>query len=877
MTSDNAAYKSPLGLDVELLEKTFEALLPSGEKLVKRFYQELFRQHPDIKPLFGRSSMGAQQKKLLAALKLAINNLRQPEALESALLTLGEKHENYGAIAEHYDAVSEVMLEVFEEFAGDLWTLEVSDAWSDALNLIFQTMLKGYNQSEQNESMGALMNNIEAMKDILEHAPINIMIADADENVAFVNRQAREILLEVEDELATYIPGFKVSEVMGGSIHRYHKDPDAIKKVLAQLKPGESHKGEICPGHFIFEHETRAIFDQQGSRIGSVVQWSDATERRAKEEEAFRLQRAIDGSKTAIMTIDRDLKVTYANDQTIALMQHYAPELEKLYPAFNPDNLVGSCIDMFHKAPDLQRQLLANPENLPHEADIQVGPLTFHIHVAAIFDLNQNYIGNTLEWDDVTELRKKEKEITRLTSAVNGAASNLMLCDENLVITYANPAVINMLVSRQAALQKHFPALDPHNLIGQNIDQFHKNPQHQRALLANIDALPAKAQIEVAGLNFEVNATAIVSPEGDYMGNLVEWKDITEQKDAEAQINQLVEDAIAGDIDKRIDTSVYNGYMRNLGDSINSLLEAVVKPLKEGIEVLSNLANSDLTRTMDGNYQGEFAIFSHSINTTVSNLSSIVNKIIISSQEIKSASGEISQGNIDLSQRTEEQASSLEQTASSMEQLTGTVKQTADNALQARKLSHTAHQEAEKGGEVINNTIDAMAEINAASKKIADIIGVIDEIAFQTNLLALNAAVEAARAGEQGRGFAVVAAEVRNLAQRSASAAKEIKTLINDSVEKVNHGTKLVDTSGKSLEEIVNSVKKVNDIIAEIAAASQEQSAGINQINKAIAQMDEVTQQNAALVEQAAAGSESLNEQAINLNEMMTAFKLERE
>ena len=236
--------------------------------------------------------------------------------------------------------------------------------------------------------------------------------------------------------------------------------------------------------------------------------------------------------------------------------------------------------------------------------------------------------------------------------------------------------------------------------------------------------------------------------------------------------------------------------------------------------------------------------------------------------------GEISQGNVDLSQRTEEQASSLQQTASSMEQLTSTVKQTADNAQQATRLSHTAHEEATKGGEVVGKTIEAMSEINAASKKIADIIGVIDEIAFQTNLLALNAAVEAARAGEQGRGFAVVAAEVRNLAQRSATAAKEIKGLINDSVEKVNHGTQLVDTSGQSLEEILNAVKKVNDIIAEIATASQEQSAGIDQINKAITQMDEVTQQNAALVEQAAAGSESLNDQAINLNQMMTVFKL---
>jgi len=878
-----ARDQNPPGLNVDLLEETFNALAPSGEKLVKRFYQELFKRYPDVKPMFGKSSIAAQQKKLLSSLKLVINNLRKPEVLEDALLELGAKHENYGAVAEHYQAVAETMLDVLEEFAGDLWTLEVHDAWSDALNLVATTMLEGYNKGDDLINAGnqfssqSVMSDLDVMKDILEHAPINIMMADADENVVFVNRQAREILQQVENELATYIPGFKVSEVIGGSIHRYHKDPSIIKHVLAQLKPGESREGEIKPGRFIFEHETRGLFNQQGERIGFVVQWTDVTERRAKEEEAFRLQRAIDGSQTAVMMVDRDLVVTYANDETVSLMQNYASELASIYPGFNPDNLIGSSIDIFHKTPEMQHRLLANPENLPHDADIQLGPLTFHIHVTAITDLDGNYIGNTLEWADVTELRKKEIEVSRLTSAVSGATANLMLCDEELRITYANPSVVAMLASRKDALQRHFPGFDPDNLIGQCIDQFHKNPHHQRALLSNMNALPAKAEISVAGLYFEVNATAVVSPEGDYMGNMVEWKDITEQKDAELQIDQLVKSAIAGNVDKRIDTSVYSGFMRSLGDGINEMLDAVVAPLKEGIGVMRGLADGDLTHTMDGEYKGEFAVLSESINTTVNNLSEIVNNIIISSQEIESASGEISQGNIDLSQRTEEQASSLEETASSMEELTGTVRQNADNAQQANKLASTARTEAENGGEVVGKAVEAMSEINSASKKISDIIGVIDEIAFQTNLLALNAAVEAARAGEQGRGFAVVAAEVRNLAQRSASAAKEIKGLINDSVEKVNHGTELVDSSGKSLEEIVTSVKKVNDIIAEIASASQEQASGIDQVNKAITQMDEVTQQNAALVEEAAAGSESLNEQAKNLNGMMTVFRLDRE
>jgi methyl-accepting chemotaxis protein len=251
-----------------------------------------------------------------------------------------------------------------------------------------------------------------------------------------------------------------------------------------------------------------------------------------------------------------------------------------------------------------------------------------------------------------------------------------------------------------------------------------------------------------------------------------------------------------------------------------------------------------------------------------------VSKIKAAALEVHRGADEISQGNANLSQRTEEQSSSLEETASSMEEMTSTVKQNADNAGQANQLAIAARDQAERGGSVTGQAVRAMGAINDASSKIADIIGVIDELAFQTNLLALNAAVEAARAGEQGRGFAVEASEVRALAGRSASAAKEIKALIEDSVQKVGEGARLVNESGATLEQIVTSVKKVSDIVAEIASASREQSSGIEQVNKAVMQMDEMTQQNAALVEQASAASQSMADQARSLNEMMARYRL---
>jgi methyl-accepting chemotaxis protein len=304
------------------------------------------------------------------------------------------------------------------------------------------------------------------------------------------------------------------------------------------------------------------------------------------------------------------------------------------------------------------------------------------------------------------------------------------------------------------------------------------------------------------------------------------------------------------------------------------LVRAILDPMNEAIRVANAIAKGDLTNRIVVKSNDETGRMLAAMKEMSERLSALVARAAEASSSVGTGARQIAAGNMNLSQRTEEQASSLEETASSMEELTSTVKQNADSARQASQLANAARESAERGGEVVAKAVQAMSDINASSKKVSDIIGVIDEIAFQTNLLALNAAVEAARAGEQGRGFAVVAAEVRNLAQRSAASAKEIKSLINDSVKKVNDGTELVHQSGQTLAEIVSSVKKATDIVAEIAAASQEQAAGIEQVNRAVMQMDEMTQQNAALVEQAAAASRSMEEQAETLNELMAEFRI---
>lgn len=304
------------------------------------------------------------------------------------------------------------------------------------------------------------------------------------------------------------------------------------------------------------------------------------------------------------------------------------------------------------------------------------------------------------------------------------------------------------------------------------------------------------------------------------------------------------------------------------------VVRSILRSLVSAITVSNRIAEGDLTTVIQVTSQDEIGQLLQAMQTMNVNLTRIVDDVTHTTHTVSNAANEIAQGSADLSQRTEEQASSLEETASTMEELTSTVRQSAENAKQANQLASTAHIQAEQGGQAVEQVITAMDAINASSGQITDIIGVIDEIAFQTNLLALNAAVEAARAGEQGRSFAIVAGEVGKLAQRSADAAKEIKRLISDSVGKVKDGNQLVDQTRQTLQEIIATAKKVNDIVAEIAAATDEQATGIEQINKAILQIDQVTQQNAALVEQTAAASQSMGEQASELQQLMTFFKL---
>ncbi|HWA72887.1 MAG TPA: methyl-accepting chemotaxis protein [Polyangiaceae bacterium] len=639
--------------------------------------------------------------------------------------------------------------------------------------------------------------------------------------------------------------------------------------------------GELLASEFT--NSVRAAWDEALTAVATMMLAGtretamDSNQFNQDTQEVVRMRAALEGATTAIMMVDRDLIINYANRSTVELIKKYESEFRSVFPTFSADKLIGTCIDIFHKRPEHQRTLLANPANLPHSADIRVGALTFRINVTAIRDAHGEYVGNTLEWQDVTAIRARENDVARLESAVAGVTTAVMMVNRDLVITYVNDATTRLLRHRESGIRKAFPRFDASRIVGTCIDDFHKNPAHQRRMLSDPSNLPHTADIHVGDLTFSIIVSAIRDASGNYIGNTLEWDDVTEQRDAQKQIQGLIKAAVAGDLDSRIDATGYQGFMRSVGEGVNGLMDAIVRPVRETIKTVDALSQGDLNAEVEGDFEGEFGRLKSQLNGSMSTLRNLVTQINDSALAISNASSDISEGNTNLNKRTQEQSSALEETSASLEEMTATVKQNAANAMQANQLAASARDAAEKGGQVVGSAVSAMGAITESSKKVADIIGVIEQIAFQTNMLALNAAVEAARAGDQGRGFAVVAAEVRNLAQRSAAAAKEIKSLIQDSQEKVDQGAKLVNRSGETLQEIVGSVKKVSDIVGEINAASDEQATGIEQINQAVTQMDKSTQQNAAMVEEAAAAAESMNEQARSLTELVAFFQVNRE
>ena len=513
-------------------------------------------------------------------------------------------------------------------------------------------------------------------------------------------------------------------------------------------------------------------------------------------------------------------------------------------------------------------------------SDVAAGKLDSHIDGGGADEIGDLLRAMQRMQHDLRERIERDQAIAsenlRIRTALDSSGTSVMITDPERTIIYANAAVNELLQQHEDEIRTQLPEFQFDQLVGTRVDAYQDDPEEFGQALARTSGVHL-CEISMGDAHFGQSVARVQDGDGTLLGYVVELRDRTQQVHVEVELGRVVQAAAEGDLSQRIGIEGKQGFYLQLATRLNDLLDANATSLEQFSRVLGALAEGNLTARMEGEFQGVFATMRDDANRTVEGLAEIVRQIRSGSDAINASAGEISSGNDDLSRRTEQQAAALEETASSMEELTSTVRQTADNARQANQLAIGAVDVAAQGGEVVGKVVETMSAISESSGRIADIIGVIDGIAFQTNILALNAAVEAARAGEQGRGFAVVAAEVRSLAQRSAGAAKEIKQLITDSTDKVRHGNELVGQAGKTMGEIVTSIKRVTDIIADISAASQEQSAGIEQINQAITQMDEGTQQNAALVEEATAAARSMEQQAGQLVQTVAQFRVQDE
>lgn len=680
--------------------------------------------------------------------------------------------------------------------------------------------------------------------------------------------------------------GYTLDEIRGRH-HSMFVDRDLAASTEYQEFWAKLGRGEYDAGEYervgrngeqiLIQASYNPIFDLNGKPYKVVKYATDLTKSERMRENA-RIRSALDNTTTNVMVADADFNIVYMNESQTEMMRDNEQDLRKALRDFSVDKLIGSNMDVFHANPAHQRQMLENLTST-HKAEITVAGRIFGLIATPVIDANGHRQGVVVEWEDRTEevARLKEEadlaaENARIRSALDMTTTNVMVADAEFNIVYMNESQNTMMRDAEADLKKELSNFDAANLMGQNIDVFHKNPAHQRGLLATLSSA-YETDIKVGGRSFHLIASPVRNDEGERIGTVVEWKDETAEKMIEGEIQDVVAAVGAGDFSKNIDLTGKSGFMLGMAESINTLAGTVSSVLDDVGQMLEALSAGDLTQRIDTDYAGVFGQLKDNANITASKLGETVQAISTAAREVSSGAEEITMGATDLSTRTEQQAANLEETAASMQEMASTIKQNADNSQQASQLAITARDSAETGGQVVGNAVEAMGKIEDSSRRISDIIGVIDEIAFQTNLLALNAAVEAARAGDAGRGFAVVASEVRSLAQRSAQAAKDIKDLIVDSTEQVQGGVELVNKTGESLTDIVDSIKRVADIVAEISAASREQATGVDEINTAVTQMDEMTQQNSALVEENAAAAKTMSDQASRMRRRMAFFK----
>ncbi|MCH8047301.1 MAG: PAS domain-containing protein [Planctomycetes bacterium] len=669
-----------------------------------------------------------------------------------------------------------------------------------------------------------------------ENSPINILLANTDLEITYANPSSIKTLKTLEKFLPC-----KLDDLVGQVIDIFHKDPAYQRKILSNDK-NLPHRAIIDFAEEKLDLLVSPTYDDEGTYLGPMVTWEVVTEKLKLEQAAAEKTALVENAPINILLADTDLVLRYVNPASAKTLK----TLEKFLPC-KVDDLVGQSIDIFHKDPSYQRGILADYKSLPRQAVIDFAGEKLDLLVSPTYDNNGNYAGPMVTWEVITEKLRLESDAAEKMAIVENAPTNILLADLEGTITYANPASVRTLKSIEAALP-----CPVDQIVGGSYDMFHKNPAHQRRLLADPKNLPHEAEIEYAGEHLSLIAAAIYDANGEYTGPMIAWELVTDRKKAEqAEADRLTREAEE---------------QAELRRKVDQLLV-----------VVNAAATGDLTE--DVTVTGDDAVgeLAGGLSKMITDLRDVIGQIVDSAAQFTEGARVISESAQGLAQGAQTQSASVEQMSASVEELTRSIEAVKDNAGEANKVADETSQMAEEGGSAVKKSVEAMDLIKTSSEQISEIIQVISEIASQTNLLALNAAIEAARAGEHGLGFAVVADEVRKLAERSSEAAKEISSLIKESTQRVEDGANLSEQTGAALEKIITGVESTAKKIAEIADATVEQATNANEVAGAIQQISQVTEQSAAGSEEMAASSEELGAQATGLRDLVKKFKLTKD